>query len=53
MGHFLKQSYLCYILKRVMEFIYKLIQTFSFSATLEIQHSCSQSELIISHKATK
>lgn len=35
-----------------VEFVYKLIQIFCFSATLEIQHGYSPSELIISHKAT-
>lgn len=33
-----------------MEFIYKLIQIFYFSAT---QHAYSQSEFIISHKASE
>lgn len=36
-----------------MEFIYKFIQIFCFSATLEIRCGYAQSELIISHKAVE
>lgn len=46
-------STLCPWYNVVMEFICKLIQILCFSATLEIRCTYSQSDLIISHKATE